>query len=431
MVGGGLSGLFTATELVASGVDDLVVLERSPRPGGVAQTIERDGFMLEPAAGSVSLPHPHLTPIFDRIAAEMTVAKPAAATRYVYVDRQLVEIPPSPRALLAPVIPWRSKLRALGEPLVKRAPGLVEESLEGFCRRRFGSQAGSLIAWLMASGVYGGDPEQLSARSAFPMLTGLEDKHGSVVVGALRHRRESSPATPPRAYVAVGGMARLARTAADLLGERFRTGFEVESVRRDGGEWVVSGKETMHADDVVIAAHPAQAARLLDVEMALPLSRVGSAPVVVVGLGGTDGSIPAGFGVLIGPEESLISLGMLFESSYAPHRAPEGSWLIKVIAGGPTRPEIVEWDEGHLVERIREDVALILGNGLEPSFTEVVRHRPGIPQPELGHADWLAGINALLIDRPGLHLTGWGYHGVGLTNLATDAVRVAAAVSGR
>ena len=226
----------------------------------------------------------------------------------------------------------------------------------------------------------------------------------------------------------LGGMAALAETAASTLGSRFRGGFSVESVRRHGKEWVVEGVESMRADAVVVAARPEHAARLLDGALADHLIRLSSAPVAVIGLGGAGGSVPSGFGALIGPGP-LATLGLLFESSYAPDRAPDGSWLIKVIAGGATRPEVVDWEDGPLIDRIQEEASQILGQKLDPSFTEVVRHQPGIPQAEIGHAEWLSTVDRLLTDRPGLHLTGWGYRGVGLTHLATDAVRVTAALT--
>lgn len=428
VVGGGLSGLFTASELLSDGIDDVVVLERSSEPGGVARTIERDGFMLEPAAGSVSLPHPHLSPILDRIGAEMVATEHGAGARYVFVDDRLVRVPASPRALLAPVVPWSSKLRALAEPLIGRAPHGLEESLQMFCERRFGRTTGAMLAWLMASGVYAGDPELLSARSAFPMLIGLEDRHGSVMRGAIKRRRGRPSGVTPRPHVPLGGMAALADTAASSLGSRFRGGFSVESVRRHRNEWVVEGVESMRADAVVVAARPEHAARILDGDLADHLIRLTSAPVAVIGLGGAGGSVPSGFGALIG-RGRLATLGVLFESSYAPDSSPDGSWLIKVIAGGATCPEVVDWEDGPLIDRIREEASLILGRELDPSFTEVVRHQPGIPQPDIGHAEWLSTVDRLLADRPGLYLTGWGYRGVGLTHLATDAVRVTAALT--
>ena len=51
VVGGGLAGFFTASELMEAGVEDVVVLDRNDQPGGVARTVKLDGYDLEPAAG--------------------------------------------------------------------------------------------------------------------------------------------------------------------------------------------------------------------------------------------------------------------------------------------------------------------------------------------------------------------------------------------
>ena len=140
------------------------------------------------------------------------------------------------------------------------------------------------------------------------------------------------------------------------------------------------------------------------------VGRAGGAPGVVVGRGGPPARVPLppGCGGLTGPDAGMAGLGVLFESSYAPGRAPEGHALLKVIAGGARRPELVDWDDARIIERIGGEVALILGTDIDPSFVEIVRHRPGIPQYEIGHGAWLAELDRLLGERPGLHRTGGG-----------------------
>jgi oxygen-dependent protoporphyrinogen oxidase len=161
------------------------------------------------------------------------------------------------------------------------------------------------------------------------------------------------------------------------------------------------------------------------------LEKATGAPVAVVALGGeADPSpIPPGFGVLVGPDSGMVSRGILFESSYAPDRAPEGSWLVKVIAGGAIRPEVAQWSTGQLIDRVTSEVTQVVRGELDPSCVEVVRHLPGIPQYPVGHGEWLRDLTEALADRPGLHLTGWGYRGVGLAQLSADATRVAERVA--
>jgi oxygen-dependent protoporphyrinogen oxidase len=115
----------------------------------------------------------------------------------------------------------------------------------------------------------------------------------------------------------------------------------------------------------------------------------------------------------------------MFESSYAPHRAPAGSWLVRVIAGGAGHPELAGRDEGVLAERVVAEVSSVIGIDLSPEFVEVLRHHPGIPQYNVGHGAWLRSVDDELAKLPGLHVTGWGYRGVGVSHLATDAVATA------
>lgn len=426
VVGGGMAGLFTASELVAAGVDDVVVVERASQPGGVARTVMREGFSLEPAAGSFNLPHPQLGPILERAGVEVVPARDAHV-RHVFVGGRLIAVRPSPGALAAPVLSVPAKLRALAEPVVRRRSETGEESLAAFCERRFGKEAGRLLSSLMASGVYAGDPAELSADAAFPMLTELEREAASVLKGAIRRRRSRPENAPrPRMHVPVDGMAGMAETMASSLGGRFRGDFEVQSVSHTGDEWVIEGPERLVADAVVMAAHPHLAAGLLGGDIADDLRRLESAPVAVVGLGGAGPpSLPDGFGTLIGPDEGLVSVGVLFESSYAPARAPDESWLVKVIAGGARRPEIAEWEDDRLATRVVDELERIVGEVPSPDFVEVVRQRPGIPQYTIGHHQRLRALEGHLDGLRGLHLAGWGYRGVGVASLARDCARLA------
>lgn len=429
VVGGGLAGLFTAVELERRGLDFLV-LEASPRPGGVAQTLTEDGFSLEAAAGTLLLPHRHLSPLLERAGVEVTPAAPAAAMRYVYTRDRLVAVPASPRALFAPVVSPAAKARAVLEPFIRSRTIPPDESLNHFMRRRLGTSTGGLLAGIMAGGVFAGDPARLSARSAFPAIPALEDDAGSIVMGALRRlRHRPAGATRPTSHLAVGGMSQMATRLAGHLGDRLLTSFPVESVRRDDDGLVVEGRETLRARRVVLALAPHQAAAVLGGEPARLLKRTVTAPVAVVGLGSrSDGvRLPAGFGYLAGPDTDLVGIGCLFESSYAPDRAPVGGSLVKIIAGGARRPDVVEWDDTRLVTRLGEEVAKVSGVDLDAGMVRVVRHLPGIPQYEVGHGDWLETVESLL--PAGVTLTGWGYRGVGVAHLAGDAVRVADSVA--
>ena len=63
VVGGGLGGLIVGADLKRRG-KDVLVLEATDTPAGVAATVREDGFLLEPGAGSLLWPNADLEPIF-------------------------------------------------------------------------------------------------------------------------------------------------------------------------------------------------------------------------------------------------------------------------------------------------------------------------------------------------------------------------------
>ncbi|NOY55822.1 MAG: protoporphyrinogen oxidase [Actinobacteria bacterium] len=432
VVGGGLGGLFTAVELRRRGMD-VTVLEATSEPGGVARTVIEDGFVLEPAASSVLLPNPELSPILETAGVEMVPAAEAAKNRYVYTRGRLIEIPESPALLLAPLVSWKAKLRAVREPWVKTPPPDGDESMHGFFERRFGPELGALASTLMAHGVFAGDPSRLSMRGAFPKMVALEDEAGSMIRGGIARMRQR-PKGRPRAsvHVAAEGMAGVARTLAAHLGGAYRSEWPVTSIERDDGGWTVHGPGEERADTVIVAVPPHAAARLLPSEVSGIVAEGTTAPVVVVWIAGrtADVPVPSGFGVLIGPDANVHALGILFESRYAPGRAPSLHTLAKGIYGGAADPAVMERSDEDLVALFIEETGRVCGVEMKPSWTRVIRQEPGIPQYDVGHVAWLDKLDTALSGLPGLHVAGWGYRGIGLSGLAADAVRLGAVLSG-
>ncbi len=431
MVGGGLAGLFTAWSLVEEGVDEVVVLEAAAHPGGIARTIERDGYLLEPAVGSMIVPHPDLTPILEGVGTATIPARLPVEGRYVWSGQGLVALVAGPGLLLSPLASARAKGRGLVEATVREPANRDDESLEAFLVRRLGQGLGATASWLAASGAFAGDPGELSARSAFPSLVAAVEDTGSLTRAALSAwRRRRRGHQKRQIHVPAVSVSGLADAVAAALGPRFRPGLGVETVRQNGRRWKVEGDATFDVETVVLACNPLSARSVLDGPIADSLAWARHAPVVVVWLGGSedDLALPEGYGILTTRPPELATRGVLLESSYAPHRAPPGHALVKVIAGGLPDPGIVAMDDDRVVEKVVSELSQIVNADLSPQFTEVVRHRPGIPQYGVGHEDWLRHLARSSPD--GLFLTGWGYRGVGIAQLATDARRLAAGVVG-
>src|SRR3954467_11124818 len=92
---------------------------------------------------------------------------------------------------------WGTKLR-MGMDLM-RAPKLraEDESVAEFVREHYGQEAVDCQAEPLLSGIYGGDPRQLSVKAVLPRFVDLAQKYGSLTRGVLASRAQGKPQGAP------------------------------------------------------------------------------------------------------------------------------------------------------------------------------------------------------------------------------------------
>ena len=86
-----------------------------------------------------------------------------------------------PAFLFSSLINGSTKWALARDIFGKSTPPEGDESVAAFVRRKFSDQLLERLAGPFASGVYAGDPEKLSIRSAFPQLHEAEKAAGSIV----------------------------------------------------------------------------------------------------------------------------------------------------------------------------------------------------------------------------------------------------------
>ncbi|NVB85570.1 MAG: protoporphyrinogen oxidase, partial [Kofleriaceae bacterium] len=179
--------------------------------------------------------------------------------------------------------------------------------------------------------------------------------------------------------------------------------------------------------DAVVLATPAHAASSLVgaawPELATRLSPFRRAPAALVYLGMPAAAVPKaadGFGFLVAQGEDLRVLGVVFESTVWPGRAPEGQILLRCIIGGARDPEATKLSDAELVELAQRDVGKALDTTAKATHTSVVRWERGIAQYELGHRDQVrAAVAAGRAQR--IALAGADYRGPGVNDICADA----------
>jgi len=442
VIGGGVSGLCAARQLMREDKVDVQLYEASDRLGGVIRSSEQDGFLYEWAANAF-LPAPDgALALAAELGVPVAEAEPAAKKRWVYVDGKCRQVPTNPvDALTTDLLSLGGKLRLLAEPFRGSAIA-ADETVAEFARRRLGPEASRRVIAPFVTGVFAGDAELLSLRSAFPMLAELDAGGGLVrgMIGRMRQaRRERVPGekrTRHRMAAPVGGVQALVDAVAAELAERGHVNSRVLGVERRGEQTVVDieGVGEQSFDAVVLATPaPASAALLqpMSAELAETLRGIPYVSVAIAHLGFDRAGFahPAdGFGVIVAKGEPGVRvLGVVFESVLWSNRAPADSLLVRCIHGGHRDPSAVDDSDDELVARSGRDLRRILGIDTKPTHHHVARQRNAIAQYTVGHADRVARAERLA-EPNGIVLAGAAYHGVSVNKCVADASRVSASV---
>jgi oxygen-dependent protoporphyrinogen oxidase len=297
-------------------------------------------------------------------------------------------------------------------------------------RRKFGTSLLDNFAAPFVCGVYAGDPEKLSMRSAFPQVYEWEKNHGSLLRGAIRKMR-SRPKNPGVKQNAkkVRGICSLTRGVGSLfdaigeqLGDSARLGVSVDAVIRNNSTHKESFEvrctrgdgqsESLAASAVICATETATAGAMLapsSEQFTKSLARISYAPVAVVSAGYRRESVGRaldGFGFLVPRAEGLRVLGCVWNSTLFSGRAPEGYVLLTSFAGGALNPEMCSWSEERIASAVHEDLARVLNISEEPIARQVHVYHHAIPQYNLGHGLILAELKWTCGATPGLFLAG-------------------------
>jgi oxygen-dependent protoporphyrinogen oxidase len=477
IIGGGITGLAAAHRLLERNLEspeqiDLTLLESSDRLGGIVQTHERDGFLLETGPDSFISEKPAALDLARRLGLASRIIETNDKHRRSFIVRQGRLLPvPEGFHLLAPsrfwpilksdIFSWSGKARmALDLFLPRRTMNgnADDESLADFVRRRLGREALDRMAQPMVGGIYTADPEHLSLRATMPRFLEMERKYGSVI-RALRGRgnsltvREGSDTSGAR-YSLFLSFDRGMQVLTDTLAERIsnltsqitdcqpevvrnghvgagaiRLNTTVESISpapalpgHETRRWNVKTNqtETLIADAICLALPSYLSARLLgdvDAQLASELDGITYASSATINLAYKRDDIPHpldGFGFVVPFIEARSIIACTFSSVKFAGRAPKGHVLLRAFVGGALQSEILKLTDKEQLSRVQSDLHDLLGIEQAPLFTEISKWERSMPQYHLGHIERVKRIEEGVAALPGLVLAGNAYTGLGI-----------------
>lgn len=437
VVGGGITGLSAAYELVKSGRSPVLV-DSSARLGGVIETSTIEGCVLEGGPDSFLSAKPAAAELIRELGLgdELIGSNDSSRVTYVVKRGKLVPLPDGllmmvptkvlPLAL-SPLLTWKTKIR-MGLEWLRRPPHteLPDRTVGDFIRDHYGQEAVDYLADPLLSGVYGGSAERLSVNSVLARFVELEKTHGSLTRGVLSARKAAvhGAQTGPLFLTLKRGLQQL----VDALEERVRSSTDVvqaqvNSVVPAAGGWRLRTSAGDHEAAGVILAVPAWiAGRLLretEQKLSVLLENVEYSSSVTLSLGYRKeqiGTIPPGFGFLVPAAERRTLVACTFIGAKFPYRVPDSHLVLRCFLGGAGREAVLDESDEILVRTVRQELSALLGWDAEPDFINLRRWRKAMAQYAVGHSARISRVMDLLQGLPGLQLAGNAYEGIGISD---------------
>ena len=437
IVGGGISGLSAAYDLTRAGLD-CTILEKRPRLGGVIETRCREGCVLEGGPDSFISAKPEALALIQELGLDNQVIGSNDHSRVAYILKKgrLIALPEGIMMMVpsrvmpmlkSPLLSWPSKIR-MGLELFRRPASSTnapapDRSVAEFVIDHFGRETLDYLAEPLLSGIYGGDPSQLSVAAVLPRFLKMEEQYGSLGRAAMRSKNTRGPGALFQTLK--GGLGKLIEALGAGLNVRHAPVEKIEA-RRQGGFRVRAGGDWMDAGHVVLACPAWEAGQLLrDVDGALArlLEGIGYSSSLTLALiyeaSEFDG-MRAGHGFLVPKRErQRMVAGTLVTTKFS-HRAPEDRIVLRCFFGGAGEEAILRESDDSLVAIARRELARILGLTATPVFHSVSRWPRSMAQYTVGHLSRVQEIQDRAAAIRGLHLAGNAYEGIGIP----DCVRM-------
>lgn len=447
IVGSGISGLTAAYALTVKTPDlDITVYESDNRPGGKIWTEHTDGFLCEKGPNGFLDNKPKTLELCKSLNIDPVRSNANAKKRFIFSESRLKALPESPLSFLkSDLLSWPGKLRLLRELTAPKGP--EDETVAAFITRRLGREALEKLIDPMCSGIYAGDPYNMSMKNCFARIKELEQEYGSLIKAMFKIRKQRKAQSKNKESSKVSaapsgtltsfynGAQTITDALAERLGDKLKLGVSVHTIAKSSGSYELQTSAGTAAAEVVVLAVPAYAAseilKDLDNDMSGALTDIPYPHVSVVCFGYKKEQVEHtlnGFGFLVPHVEKRNILGTLWDSSIFPNRAAEGHVLLRTMIGGAKNPGIASFDGDKVADIVYGELKPVLGLRSEPETVRVFRWDRAIPQYLPGHSNTLEKIDGRLKNHPGLYLAGNAYRGIGINDCIENGHRLADAI---
>jgi len=294
--------------------------------------------------------------------------------------------------------------------------------MSDFVRRRLGQEFLDYAIDPFVSGVFAGDPNKLSVKSAFPKLYRLEEVYGGLIKGMIkgakeRKQRAEQSKQNAKMFSFINGMQSFANAIADTMKENILLNANVHKIEKHNEQWKIIYSLNNESKEIivnkVVSTIPVYAAEKLftplDKEFQNHANEIYYPPVMVLYLGYKKENIKTpldGFGYLIPSKEQKKYLGAIWSSSIFPNRCKEDKAAFTLFVGGARAPHLFEMGNQMLIDIILSEFHSTMKINSDPILLDYKLWQKAIPQYNIGYIEHENYFDKFEKENSGIILSG-------------------------
>jgi oxygen-dependent protoporphyrinogen oxidase len=294
--------------------------------------------------------------------------------------------------------------------------------MSDFVKRRLGKEFLDYAIDPFVSGVFAGDPDKLSVKSAFPKLYRLEEVYGGLIKGMIKGSRERKNRSEKskqsaKMFSFINGMQSFPKAIALKMNDKINYNCVVKSVEKNNNGYKIIFDKNNSLQELeskyVVSTLPAYNAsnifRELDQNIVKQMDNIYYPPVMVLFIGFRKESIGIplnGFGYLIPSKEKKSYLGAIWSSTIFPNRCDDSKAAFTLYVGGSRMPNLFELNKAELINKVVNEFKETMKIKDEPIFITDRMWLKAIPQYNVGYIEQENYFNKFEKEHPGIFLSG-------------------------
>ena len=405
IIGAGITGLATAHWLKKDGYN-VTIIESNSEVGGSMVTEKENGYLIDFGPNSGLETSPSIKTLVEdlNLKDQFIYGSKTGNKRYILRGNKLHVLPTNLKDFISTkLFSTKAKLRLALEPFIGKSEDGYNQSISEFVSRRLGQEFLDYAINPFVAGVFAGDPDKLSVKSAFPKLYRLEEIYGGLIKGTIKGARERKKSGEKSKQDAAmfsfkDGMVTLPKALHSEFGNDVILNANVTSVAKEKNRFKITyehnNSELTHEADLVISTAPSYITSKIfgDLDSELPnhLNSIYYPPVMVLYLGYDIKDIGQpldGFGFLIPSKEKKNFLGALWSSVIFDNRAPEGKAAFTLFVGGTRSPELFSDDNSTLINEVIKEFETLMNITGKHEFIKSKFWNNAIPQYNIGYIE--------------------------------------------